>query len=295
MPHEGERTMKKRFALILLVSAIVAWSAAITAGAEEALTVTSLEQQGKDPLGDTALRALVFGKTLVVRNRATGELFEATYSVNGQRILRRLDEGQIQKSAVYAFHGGSVSEGVAPYEIRNSRIITTFGGKTFEARVFLVDGKYVASRSDEGGAVNWELVESRPAKAEGEDLTESSLKSRGVLPLENGALRELVVGKTLVVKNNATGELFEATYSADGKRRVRNVTQERLHHLSYQAFHGGSVPEGIAAYEIRNGKIVTTFDGNTFEVTVYNIDGKYVGARSGEGGAVNWEVIEKRD
>jgi hypothetical protein len=286
--------MRKLFAVILFIPALIIWSTTVSVGAGEALTVSALEAQGKEPLGETALRALIFGKTLVVRNRATGELFEATYGENGQRILMRLTEGQIQKSAVYAFHGGPVSEGVAPYEIRDGKIVTTFDGKTFEVRIFRVEGKYVASRSGEGDAVNWELVESKPAEASEETLTVSSLRQRGIKPLDAAALTELIVEKTLMVRNRATGELYEATYSADGYRQVRNITQERLHHLAYQAFHGGSVPEGVAPYEIRDGKIVTTFDGKTFEVTVYDIDGKYVGARSGEGGAVNWEVVEKQ-
>lgn len=275
-------------ALTLCCSAFVP----IAGGGE--LTVSGIEKMGYEPLGDTALRALIIGKTLVVRNRETGELFEATYETNGQRMLKNLTEDQIRKSAAYAFHGGPTPGGIAPYEIREGQLITTFGGNTYRVRVFLVEGIYVANRSGEGDALNWEIIESRPANAVKEKLTESSLSRRGIEPLRDRELKELIVGKTLIVRNRATQQLYEATYSADGNRQVRNITERRLHYLTYQAFHGGSVPEGVAPYKIKNGEVITTFDGRLFTVRVYIIEGKYFGARSGEGGAVNWELVERQ-
>jgi hypothetical protein len=286
--------MKTQITTILLVLAMVAWVTTAAISAEEALTVGLLEKRNLKPLDDKALKELIVGKTLVVRNRTTGELHEATYYQNGQRVLRRMTQQQLQQSAAYAFHGGITPAGVAPYEIRNGQVITTFDGKTFKATVYKFEGKYVASHSAEGGAVNWEVVESGTTNADKKTMTEFVLMQQGIDPLDDNALKELIVGKTLVIRNHTTGELYEATYSADGKRHVRNITKGRLRYLAFQAFHGGFVPEGIAAYEIRNGQVITTFDGKTFKAKVYNVYGTYVAARSGEGGAVNWEVIERR-
>jgi hypothetical protein len=286
--------MKTQITPMILVMALVGWFTVVAADAEKVLTVATLEERKLKSLDDEALKELIVGKTLVVRNRVTGELYEATYYENGQRVLRRMTQQQLQQSAAYAFHGGITPAGVAPYEIRKGQIITIFDGKTFKATVYKFEGKYVAAHSAEGGAVNWEVVESGTATADKKTMTEFVLMQHGIDPLDDNALKELIVGKTLVIRNHTTGELYEATYSADGKRHVRNITKGRLRYLAFQAFHGGFVPEGIAAYEIRNGQVITTFDGKTFRAKVYNVYGAYVAARSGEGGAVNWEVIERR-
>jgi hypothetical protein len=89
------------------------------------------------------------GKTLVIQNRRSGKLYEAFYHENGQRTLRNINEQSAEQSAE-----------TAPYEIRDGKIITKFDGVPFGAMPYKVEGKYVASRIGEGGAMNWELIES---------------------------------------------------------------------------------------------------------------------------------------
>jgi hypothetical protein len=250
------------------------------------------EAKGPEPLNDEALKNLIVGKTLIVQNSQTGKLYEATYHANGQRVIRRMSEQQVRQSAARAFHGGSISTGTAPYEIRDSKIITTFDGVPFGVTVYKVEGKYVASRVGEGDARNWELVESRPAEVKGPVLSESLLNQRGIVPLDDQSLIKLIVGKTLIIRNLTTGELYEATYAADGKREVRNITEGRLRQDTYQSFHGGVVPPPVAPYKIRNSQVITTFNGETFTARVYSVEGKYMAARSSERGAVNWEVVK---
>ncbi len=45
-----------------------------------------------------------------------------------------------------------------------------------------------------------------------------------------------------------------------------------------------------AAYEISDGRIVTTIGGTPFDVAVYKVGDKYVAARSNEFGYANYEV-----
>ena len=286
--------MKSLITIIVLVTALVGWSAMITVNAEEALTVAILKKRNFKPLDDKALKKLIVGRTLVVRNRVTGQFYEATYYANGQRFLRRLTQQQLLQSAAYAYHGGSTPVVIAPYKILDGQVITAFDGKTFKAKVYKVKGKYIAANNKDGGAVNWEVIEFQPARAKQKILTESTLRQHGIKPLDTYTLKKLIVGKTLVVRNRTTGELYEATYSADGKRHIRNITKQRLDYIAYQAFHGGSVPEGIASYKIRNSQLVTTFDGKTFKANVYNVYGKYLAAHSSDDGAVNWEIVEKQ-
>jgi hypothetical protein len=48
-----------------------------------------------------------------------------------------------------------------------------------------------------------------------------------------------------------------------------------------------------AAYSIANGKVVTTFDQERVEVTVYKMGDSYHAARSNEFGYVNYEIVPK--
>ena len=50
-----------------------------------------------------------------------------------------------------------------------------------------------------------------------------------------------------------------------------------------------------AAYEIKDGQIVTTLDNTPFAVTVYKVGEKYVAARSNEFGYANYEVEQIED
>ena len=46
-----------------------------------------------------------------------------------------------------------------------------------------------------------------------------------------------------------------------------------------------------SAYEVKDGKIVTTVGNAPFEMTVYKLGDKYFGARSNEFGYANYEII----
>jgi hypothetical protein len=104
----------------------------------------------------------------------------------------------------------------------------------------------------------------------------------------------LIVGKTVVVRNRATGEKYEATYTADGRREVRNITPLRSRELAWQAYHGGAVHDTHAPYRIQDGQIVTSFDGRSFEARVYKLEDRYVAASSADHGVINWELLETR-
>ncbi|MNR60957.1 hypothetical protein D3C85_1825650 [compost metagenome] len=53
--------------------------------------------------------------------------------------------------------------------------------------------------------------------------------------------------------------------------------------------HGGQF--GVPAkYEIKDGRLLTTLAGSQFDATVFQVNDKYVAARSNEFGFVNYEV-----
>jgi hypothetical protein len=46
-----------------------------------------------------------------------------------------------------------------------------------------------------------------------------------------------------------------------------------------------------SAYSIRNGRIVTSIADTPFQITVYKLGDKHLGARSNEFGYANYEII----
>ena len=106
------------------------------------------------------------------------------------------------------------------------------------------------------------------------------------MALADAPLKELVVGKTLNVRNTVTGQRFEILYGADGRRLVTAIDGKPTElRDSAELMHAGEL-----TYEIRDGRLRTDIGGTPFEVTVYKVGDRYVAARSNEFGYANYEV-----
>ncbi|MRG57806.1 DUF3604 domain-containing protein [Phyllobacterium sp. SYP-B3895] len=126
------------------------------------------------------------------------------------------------------------------------------------------------------------------AKAD-KGVTVTDLTNGGATALNDDQLKQLI-GKTLKVRNTVTNQEFQILFGAAGKRVITELNggapkPDDLLQVMHTSLSGSS-----AAYEIRDGHIVTTIDGTPFEVTVYKNGDKYVGARSNEFGYANYEV-----
>jgi hypothetical protein len=284
--------MKKVAVAALAVLLAGPWVSSSATGETGLLTVTALAERGVQHLDDVNLEELIVGKSLVIRNRSTGEYYEAAFGADGMRQLRNITARRLGIESFESLHGGPPPPEAVPYTIRDGKIITTFDDRIFEARVYEIDGRYLAAHSTEGGIVNWEVVEAQSPGAIPDPLTESELAAQGVEALDDAALRTLIVGRTLVVRNRATGERYEARYGADGRRLLRNITPGILRQSAFEAFHGGPPPVASAPYVVHDARITTSFDGQVFEVRVYNVGGTYLGARTADQGAVNWELVD---
>lgn len=128
------------------------------------------------------------------------------------------------------------------------------------------------------------------AKAE-RGLTVDDLTKSGSTALTEDQLKQLVVGKTIKVRNTVTGEDFDVLFGEDGQRIVtqENGGPPKADDL-LQIMHPGTAGSP-ATYEIKDGHIVTTIDGTEFELTVYKSGDKYIAARSNEFGYANYEVL----
>jgi hypothetical protein len=148
------------------------------------------------------------------------------------------------------------------------------------------------------------------------DLTVADLKAKGAAPLDDAALRALIVQKTLWFENLVTGDKYEILYGASGKgvstkpltpadpgyvteqlasnqgqiqlRRVgkRSTLPSLTGDATRSSYLGTTSP-----YFINNGKIVTELVGTPIEITVYKMGDKYFGARSNEFGYANYRFV----
>jgi hypothetical protein len=125
--------------------------------ATRGVTIAELQQQGAVALDDVQLKDLVVGKTLKVRNTATGQTFEILYGTNGRRLITSVDGQQPDAGEIGdVLHSGELGS-PAFYEINNGRIITTLGNTPFNVTVYKLGDKYVAARSNEFGYANYEV------------------------------------------------------------------------------------------------------------------------------------------
>jgi hypothetical protein len=121
-------------------------------------------------------------------------------------------------------------------------------------------------------------------------VTVADLRQRGAAPLDDMQLRQLVVGKTLTVRNTVTDQRFEISYGVDGRRLILNINGNLPEPGEIgDVLHSGELGSP-SQYEIRNGRIVTTIGGTPFAVAVYPVGDKYIAARNDEFGYANYDL-----
>jgi hypothetical protein len=132
----------------------------------------------------------------------------------------------------------------------------------------------------------------------------ADLIRQGAQALNDQELTELLVGKSMWVRNTVTDGLSVSLWSKDGQRAVWNVNP-----ADQQPAHVGDAAQnsklGLStSYTIKGGKVVESFGNTPVELTIYKIStpswtttqakelepgAKYLGARSDEFGFANYE------
>jgi hypothetical protein len=132
----------------------------------------------------------------------------------------------------------------------------------------------------------WYTPSAEARKASKPGLTIAELSKQGAQMLGDAQLKELLVGKTVKVRNSVTGQHFEILHGATGRRLIASVDGKAadLREVG-EMMHGGD-PD----YEIRDGRLRTDINGSEFDVAVYRLGDKYLAARSNEFGYANYEV-----
>jgi Protein of unknown function (DUF3604) len=134
-------------------------------------------------------------------------------------------------------------------------------------------------------------AEARQAAPQG--LTVAALTKKGGVALNEAQLKALLVGKAVWVRNNVTGVQSNVHYNANGQSVIYHVGRS----ATLPSFAGNLAQRGYqgvtAPYSIADGKVLTSFDQDPVEMTVYKMGDTYFAARSNEFGYVNYEIVPK--
>jgi hypothetical protein len=162
----------------------------------------------------------------------------------------------------------------------------------------------------------WYTPSAEARKAAPRGTTVAGLQKQGAVALGDTQLKALIPEKSIWLQNNVTGDKYMIIYGALGKGGVtqgltpsdpgfvtqrfpanqgqfqvryigKGVAMQSLTGDAFDASHFGN----SRTYDIAGGKIVTALVGTPIEISVYELGGKYLAARSDEFGYANYEVI----
>ena len=137
----------------------------------------------------------------------------------------------------------------------------------------------------------WYTPSAEAKKSVKPGLTVAELKQKGGVALDDAQLKELLVGKSTWVRNNATGSVFQVIWSESGRRLITNLDGKAPQPGQVgDVLHSGELGSP-SSYAIKNGKVVTSIGNVGYELAVYKAGDKYFGARSNEFGFANYEVV----
>jgi hypothetical protein len=139
----------------------------------------------------------------------------------------------------------------------------------------------------------WYAPTAEARKAATPGLSVASLTAKGAKPLGESELTKLIVGKSIWVSNNVTGELLKIRYDESGSAVVLHVGRS----AALPSLSGDLARESYETiakpYTITGGKIITDLAGTPMTMAVYKSGDRYYGARGNEFGYANYEILTK--
>lgn len=125
------------------------------------------------------------------------------------------------------------------------------------------------------------------------NLTVDDMQKRGIKPLKTAAIKQLIVGKLIVIRNLDTGGYYEVRFNKDGTRVLQGVAATKVGGgIEYRPFTKDPKVH-TAKYEIKAGKLLTMFDDTRFEVKIFKDANIYYAAHSNDNGEIKWELVRK--
>jgi hypothetical protein len=138
----------------------------------------------------------------------------------------------------------------------------------------------------------WYSPTEEEARKSEKGLTVAELQSKGAAALEDAQLKDLVIGKTVRVRNRVTGDRFEILYGKDGRRLITSFNGKQPDAGEVWDVERSGELGSPAQYEVSGGRIITTIHMTPFDVRVYKLGDKYYAARGNEFGYANYELEE---
>jgi len=132
--------------------------AKLTLAQKEGMTVDSVVAEGFKQMTGDEIRKQLLGKTIMLKDLASGNVYEGMLLESGKRVLKDVAAQNAQQNADAAFHGGGpVILGEAAYEIKDNAIVSSDGLRTIKSMLYRKDDRIVAARDVDNGAVKFEL------------------------------------------------------------------------------------------------------------------------------------------
>jgi len=148
----------------------------------------------------------------------------------------------------------------------------------------------------------WYTPPASGQEATSDAVTVAGLTESGATVLTEDQLKTLIVGKSIWVRNNVTGEIIKLRYSEDGTFVTLHVSENALLPSLSGDLAKASYQTVAKPYKISGGNIVTYVSSTPVSMTVYKTAGPqagntgkahdtYYGARSNEFGFANYEIL----
>jgi hypothetical protein len=132
-----------------------------------------------------------------------------------------------------------------------------------------------------------EARESQPA-----GVTVDDLMARGASMLGDDELEQLIVGKTIGVRNTVTGKHYQIFYGQDGRRLVTAIDGNLPGSEQAGKMVTIVAAGAIASYHVDGGRLITAVGEGELDVRVLKLGDNYYGARDDEFGFANYELEE---
>ena len=124
---------------------------------EKAPMVEDLLEAGFVQMTAEEIRDLI-GKTLILRNTASGQEFEGMLLDSGKRVLSKAEDLSSGAAAQGLYHGGDpVLMGETGYEIVDDTIVTSDGLRTIVSRLYRNGDSILGARDVDAGRANFEV------------------------------------------------------------------------------------------------------------------------------------------
>ena len=128
------------------------------AAAKNGMTVADLKAKGAVPLGDSALTALIVGRSTWLQNNVTGGRFVVAWGKNGLQQVGNVNPRIPQPSDVGDISRAAYTSASSGYQFKGGKILTYVGNAPFETTVYKLGDKYYGARSNEFGYANYEII-----------------------------------------------------------------------------------------------------------------------------------------